>query len=57
MGREPFGENGKITLYEEREAKPIDFPQREIIEELEDSGLFTKIMKSFMRGRDDKFIA
>ena len=56
-GREPFGENGKITLYEEREAKPIDFPQREIIEELEDSGLFTKIMRSFMRGRDDKFIA
>lgn len=55
--REPFGENGKITLYEEKEAKLIDFPQREIIEELEDSGLFEKLMKSFMRGRDDKFIA
>lgn len=56
-GREPFGDSGKITLYEEREAKRIDFPQRAIIEELEGSGLFTKIMKSFMRGRDDNFIA
>jgi len=56
-GREPFGENGKITLYEEREAKQIDFPQRAIIEELMDTGIFTKIMKSFMRGRDDRFIA
>ena len=55
--REPFGENGKITLYEEREAKLIDFPLREIIEELEETGLFAKLMNSFMRGRDDKFIA
>ncbi|MGI6690800.1 MAG: carboxylesterase family protein [Christensenellales bacterium] len=56
-GREPFGENGKITFYEERGAKPIDFPQQTIIEELLDTDLFTKIMKSFMRGKDDRFIA
>lgn len=56
-GRESFGENSKITLYEEREAKIIDFPQRALIEELLDTGLFTKIMKSFIRGRDEKFIA
>lgn len=55
--REPFGENGKITLYEDKETKLIDFPQRAIIEELMDTDLFTRIMKSFMRGRDDKFIA
>ncbi|HHT25444.1 MAG TPA: carboxylesterase family protein [Clostridiaceae bacterium] len=56
-GREPFGKNGKITLYEGTEAQLIDFPQREIIEKLQDSGLFSKIAKSFMRGRDDNFIA
>lgn len=55
--REPFGKNGKITLYEDTEAQIIDFPLKEIIEMLQDSGLFSKIMKSFMRGRDENFVA
>lgn len=55
--REPFGNNGKITLYENTEAKSVDFPQRDVIEQLQDSGLFSRIINSFMRGRDEKFIA
>ncbi len=56
-GREVFADGGKITLYENTEATAIRFPQREIIEALQDTGLFTKISKNFMRGRDDNFIA
>ena len=52
-----FLSNGKITLHENTEARVIDFPYREMIEQLQDTGLFSKIMKSFMRGRDEKFIA
>lgn len=55
--REPFNKNGKITLYENREATIIDFPQREIIEKIEGGGVFTKILNSFLRGRDENFIA
>ena len=56
-GREPFGVNGKIALYEKTNVSQIDFPQREMIESLKDTGLFTKIQKAFMGGRDKNFIA
>ncbi|HHU96403.1 MAG TPA: carboxylesterase family protein [Petrimonas sp.] len=56
-GRETFGENGKITLYENTEATMINFPYRDIIEKIEDSGVFTKILNSFLRGSDENFIA
>ncbi|HHW94623.1 MAG TPA: carboxylesterase family protein [Mogibacterium sp.] len=56
-GREPFEERERIILYEGTEAKLIDFPERKIIEDLQDSGLFKKILKSFMKGRDENFIA
>lgn len=49
--------NIKITLYENTEATTIDFPQREIIEKIEGGGVFTKILNSFLRGRDENFIA
>ncbi len=52
-----FKENGKISLYENTEIKLIDFPLRELIEDLQDSGIFKKIMKMFMKGRDENFIA
>ncbi len=57
QGRSDFGDSGQITLYENRDACPIAFPHRSLIEELEDSGLFVKLMKSFMQGRDENFIA
>ena len=56
-GRDIFGQGGKITLYENTDVRQTDFPQREIIESLQDSGIFTKLSKNFMKGRDDKFIA
>lgn len=56
-GRAPFNEKGKIALYEKTEVHPTDFPQRKVIESLQDTGVFAKIQKSFMRGRDKKFIA
>ncbi len=56
-GRETFGKNGKITLYENSEATLIDFPHREVIEKIEDSGVFTKTLNSFLQGRDKNFIA
>lgn len=55
--REHFGVGEKITLYEGLDGRMVEFPQREIIEELQGTGLFSKIMLSFMRSRDDKFIA
>jgi hypothetical protein len=55
--RESFIKKGKITLYENTEATLIDFPQREIIEKIEGGGVFTKILNSFLRGRDENFIA
>lgn len=56
-GREVFEDKGKITLYENTDACSTDFPQRDIIESLEDTGIFSKLSKNFMKGRDDKFIA
>ena len=56
-GRSPFGERGKIALYEKTDVRSIDFPQRDLIESLQDTGLFAKIQKSFMGGRDKTFIA
>lgn len=57
LGRDIFGDTGKITLYESTQALSIDFPQRKIIESLQDTGIFTKISKNFMQGRDDNFLA
>jgi len=48
-GREAFGENGKISLYEGRKARLVDFPQRKIVESLRDSALFPKIQTSFKK--------
>ena len=56
-GRDIFGDTGKITLYESTQALSIDFPQRKTIESLQDTGIFTKISKNFMQGRDDNFLA
>lgn len=56
-GRDIFGDTGKITLYESTQALSIDFPQRKIIKSLQDTGIFTKISKNFMQGRDDNFLA
>lgn len=55
--RQAFNESGKITLYQDLEARPIDFPHRDLIEKLQDSGLFKKIMESFMTNRDNKSVA
>lgn len=57
LGHDFFGNNGKIMLYENTGANLIDFPQREIIESLQGTGIFSKIQKSFMRGRDNNFVA
>lgn len=54
---QPFQENEKISIYENTEVKLIDFPFRELIEDLQDSGIFKEIMKTFMKGRDENFIA
>ena len=47
----------KITLYEGVDALSIEFPHRKIIEEIQETGIFRKIMLSFMKGRDENYIA
>lgn len=55
--RESFNENGNITLYENVDAFSIEFPHRKMIEEIQETEIFRKIMLSFMKGRDENYIA
>ncbi len=56
-GAKPYAEEHKILRYRDGTVKMEAFPQRDIIMETWDTGLYDIIRENFMHGRDDNFIA